>query len=1035
VVALAEALVFGLAGSVVAEEPLPGGLPKVVEFNRDIRPLLSDNCFACHGPDKNKREADLRLDTQEGLLGAVDQPGVVKPNDPDASELFRRITSSDPDERMPPPDSGKQLSPRTISLIRRWIEQGAPWEGHWAFLPIRRPTPPQIEADGFVQNPIDAFILHTLRAQGLNPSPEADRVTLIRRLSFDLTGLPPTAEEVDAFVNDSDPEAYARLVSRLLNSPHYGERMAVWWLDLVRYADSVGYHGDQPVSISPFRDYVIRAFNHNKPFDQFTIEQLAGDLLPDRTTEQLVASGYNRLGMMSAEGGVQDKEYLAKYIAERVRNASGVWLGTTMGCAECHDHKYDPFTTRDFYQFEAFFADIQERGLYAGAHASGDWGPRIQVPTPEQAQRLAQLDDQIGHLKKVLETPTEELAAAQAPWEQAQPHWHVLRPDSLASTAGATLTLRDDGSIVASGAAPATDTYTLTINNPPPAINALRLEVLPDDSLPQKGPGRAKNGNFVLTEVVAQWQPAGDAPKQSIPLRNASATYEQTGAGEKTPYGKWTAAGAIDGDAQGKTYGWAILEQVGRPQVAVFETAGETRLDGPGTLSLALLQNHDNPGHTLGRFRISVTASPPPLRAAHRLPDNIEAALAVPAQQRTAEQTQAIAAYYRSLSPLLQPARDQLQQLEAARAEFEKRIPTTLVTAAVPPRTIRILPRGNWMDERGEIVTPAVPHFLPPLEATARRLTRLDLARWLVAPDNPLTARALVNRLWKLFFGAGLSRRLDDLGAQGDWPSHPLLLDYLAGDLIDNGWDIKRLVRRIVTSATYRQSSQTSPRLHQIDPQNRYLARQSRFRLDAEFVRDNALAVSGLLVRRIGGPSVFPYQPPGYWAYLNFPTREWQNGTGDELYRRGLYTHWQRQYLQPSLLAFDAPCREECTPDRARSNTPLQSLVLLNDATYVEAARAMAELVLRQGGSSPAERLAWAFRRTLSRLPGPSELRVLEPLLEAHLRHYRENRGAAEQLLSVGARPKPSDLDVAELAAWTSACRVLLNLHETITRN
>jgi len=1009
------------------------GLPDVVEFNRDIRPILSDNCFFCHGPDKNKRKADLRLDTAEGLSGKPGEPGAVVPGKPADSELFRRITSTDPEQKMPPAESGKSLTPRDIALLKKWIEQDAKFEGHWAFLPIKRPTKSR---DSVFQSAtqIDSFIRESLANQKLVSSPAADRITLIRRLSFDLIGLPPSPDEVATFVNDSSSNAYEKLVDRLLKSPHYGERQAMWWLDLVRYADTVGYHGDQDMSVSPFRQYVIDSFNANKRFDQFTVEQLAGDLLPNGTRDQKIASGYNRLGMMSAEGGVQDKEYLAKYIAERVRNASGTWLGITLGCAECHDHKFDPLTTRDFYRFEAFFADIQERGLYSGANADGNWGPFVKVPNAEQEAALAKIDQQIVETKKILDTTTPELAAAQATWEKSQIVWTLLKPDSITSTEGVTLTAKEDSSILASGKNPATDTYSLVVKNPPANITAFRLEVLPDDSLPKKGPGRAGNGNFVLSEFTVK-QVIGDTIDEAVPLQNATATYEQTGFADANPYKKWAIAAAIDGDAKGKTWGWAVMEKVGQPHIAVFETAKDVAGGEGSTLVISMLQNLDNPQHTIGRFRLSIATSPRPIRADQAPPPNIAALLAIAADQRNDSQKNELAAHFRSIAPTLDAFRKQLADQEKSRRDLDASIPSTLITASVQPRMVRVLKRGNWMDDSGEEVTPGFPAILSqPLESPMR-LNRVDLAKWIVSNDNPLTARVFVNRVWKLLFGAGLSRKLDDLGAQGEWPSHPLLLDHLAASFIESGWDVKQLIKSIVMSQTYRQSSFVSRELREADPYNRWLARQGRFRLDAELVRDNALSISGLLVTKLGGKSAKPYQPPGYFAYLNFPTREWQNDSGENLYRRGLYTHWQRQYLHPSLLAFDAPNREECTADRARSNTPLQSLVLLNDPSYVEAARAFAELILRNGGSAPRDRLNFAFRRAVSRDMKPAEAEVLERLLQTHLDEYKLDANAANELLTVGAKPTPTDLDKSELAAWTSVARTILNLHETITRN
>lgn len=1097
----------------IPDSALPGTeVPGTIEFNRDVRPILSDKCFSCHGPDRNQRKGELRLDTQAGILGTAEKPGPLIPGSPESSELFRRIVSQVPEEQMPPGDSGRILSEHEVAVLKKWIEQGGVYEGHWAFLPInsvnsnaQRQSAAQPRE---ISDRIDQFVSQTLAEHRLTPSAAADRVTLLRRLSFDLIGLPPSEQEVHDFVHDQSPDSVEKVVDRLLASPHYGERMAMWWLDLVRYADTVGYHGDQEMSVSPFRQYVIESFNNNKPFDQFTVEQLAGDLLPEASREHLIASGYNRLGMMSAEGGVQDKEYLAKYIAERVRNASGTWLGVTLGCAECHDHKFDPFTTRDFYRFEAFFADIREKGLYVGSNSSGLWGPSMKVPSPEQEAALGKLDREIAETRLVLEKETPEIAAERSGWLAAQPVWHVLKPDSMKSEAGATLSLTEDSSILVSDKSAPQDVYTLTVTDLPAGVTAFRLEVLPHDSLPKKGPGRAENGNFVLTEFAAErsdglstTEPAPTvASSLPVPFQNASATYEQA-AGPENPWGKWSVESAVDGDLKGKTWGWAVLENTGKSSVAVFETTQDLTLsaddaspihpepaagnqsprnellqndepdvegksvegsgvEGPADeksesdkpaadssgsklLTISLIQHHDNPQHTIGRFRIAVTTSPRPVRASEALPAVIENFLATPADQRSDAQKSEFEIWYRTISPLLAPVRQQLAALETSRSELDAVIPATLITETVTPRMVRVLPRGNWMDESGEEVTPAFPEFLnfssasetSPGESAVQRLTRLDLARWITAPQNPLTARVVVNRLWKIYFGAGLSRKLDDLGAQGEWPSHPLLLDALAGDLIAGGWNLKLLIKAIVMSRTYQQTSVGSPVLAEADPYNRWLARQGRFRLDAELVRDNALSVSGLLVHRIGGKSVHPYQPAGYWAYLNFPMREWKNDQGEDLYRRGLYTHWQRQYLHPGLLAFDAPSREECTADRARSNTPLQSLVLLNDPEYVEAARAFAELILRHPESTTQGRLSFAFRRAVSRDIRPDEQNILEQLLISHRAEYQADPSAAADILKTGDRPVPADLDSIEMAAWTSVARTILNLHETITRN
>lgn len=1032
-VAVSALHLWGWVAIATASDPAPA----TISFNRDIRPILSDNCFHCHGPDANTREADLRLDTPEGLLGTDEHPAVVSPGSLEQSELYQRLVTEDADLRMPPASSHKALSPQNIQRIAQWIREGASFEGHWAFQPLRRENlktlPATITNDSAA---IDFYVQQALDVNNYQPAPPADTATLIRRLYLDLVGLPPTPEEVKQFTSNPSEEAYIAAVDRLLASPHYGERLAIWWLDLVRYADTVGYHGDQDVSVSPFRDYVIRSFNDNKPFDQFTIEQLAGDLLSEPTTEQQIASGYNRLGMMSAEGGVQPKEYLAKYIAERVRNVSGAWLGVTMGCCECHDHKFDPFSTREFYQMEAFFADIKERGLYAGANADGNWGPNIKVPSAEQAQQLEELTSQIAATQAILDSSTPQLEEEQRTWEQTQVQWLVQAPASLQSKGDATLTLQDDQSVLASGESPADDVYTLKLEELPNSITALRLEVIPDLQLPNQGSGRASNGNFVLTELKAALHVDGQEP-QPLKFSQALATYEQTGAAGGNPYGKWAIAAAIDGDEKGAKWGWAVMEQAKQPQAAVFLFDQATDIPAGSQLVIELHQAHDNPQHTIGRFRLAVATTAVGEGVSPLLPTEIQSLIAEKPEKRSEDQQRQLASYFRSIATSLAPTRQKLGELKQLREQLEKQIPTTLVTEAVEPRMVRVLPRGNWMDDSGEVVEPGFPAAIvaPSYQLpTERRLSRMDLAQWITSADHPLTARTFVNRIWKLTFGAGLSRRLDDLGAQGEPPSHPELLDYLALRFVETGWDIKALVRAIVLSDAYRRSSLADEQQMANDPYNQWLGRQGRFRLDAELVRDNALAISGLLVRELGGASVKPYQPAGYWAYLNFPTREWANGKGEELYRRGLYTHWQRQYLHPSLLAFDAPNREECAADRARSNTPLQSLVLLNDPSYVEAARALAARILREAGDSDDERIELAMMLAVSRPATADEKQVLVDLLQRATELYRAEPQLANELVLVGDLPAPTDLEAQQLAAWMAVTRTILNLHETISR-
>ena len=979
-------------------------VPDKIDFNRDVRPILSENCFACHGFDANQRKADMRLDTKDGIAAAV-KGSKTQDN------LAKRIASADPDEMMPPPESGKSLTARDKAVLTKWVEQGAEYKGHWSYLKPARPQVPEAGRPGFVRNPIDKFVLAKLKEHNLAPSPEADRVTLIRRLSFDLTGLPPSPQDVKAFVEDKSPDAYEKLVDRLLASPAYGERMAVYWLDLVRYADSIGYHSDNPQNVWPYRDYVIRAFNSNKPFDQFTVEQIAGDLIENATTEQKVASAYNRLLQTTEEGGAQPKEYVAKYAADRVRNASSVWLGQTMGCCECHDHKFDPITTKEFYQFAAFFADVQEAPV-------GRREPGMPVPSPEQEVALKGLDGEIAAAKAKLAATTEELAAAQQAWEKqiasGDVKWATLEPQTWKVSGESKLDKLPDGALKSVYKVAAKETYTIEVKTDRKQVTGIRLEALDDDAFPARGPGTSPNGNFVLTELKVT---AGGKP---VNLRNASADHSQDG---------YPIAHAIDGK---DNTGWAILPQLGKPHVAVLEFATPLSGDAVTVLTVALEFKSQFPQHNIGKFRLSATDEASPSR--QFVPENVREALAVAPDKRTDAQKNAVAAYYRTVAPMLQPVRDELAALEKRKTDLLAGTPTCLVSSSGPPRKVRILPRGNWLDDSGPLVEPGVPAAMGPLDVTGRRPTRMDLAKWLTSKDNPLTSRVFVNRLWKLYFGTGISKSLEDFGSQGEWPTHPDLLDWLATDFVEQGWDVKRAVRQIVTSGAYRQSSQPRKELKDVDPFNRLLARQSRFRLDAEMVRDNALAVSGLLVQKVGGKSVFPYQPAGYWFALNFPTREWQNSTGDDLYRRGLYTHWQRSFLHPSLLAFDATTREECTVERPRSNVPQQALTLLNDPTYVEAARGLAEQTIRHGGAAPDGRITWAFDRALNRLPTAEEAKLVTALLVKHKAKYLADPAAAKKLTAVGARPVPTDLDASELAAWTSVARVILNLHETITR-
>lgn len=940
-----------------------------VQFNRDIRPIFADNCLSCHGPDKNKRKANLRLDTRDGLFTAIETNYPVVPGKPMQSELYLRLITTDPDDRMPKSKTGETLAPAQIALIKRWIEQGAKWQGHWAYTPPVRPAVPKVKMSSWTVNPIDHFILARLQKEKLRPSPDADKRTLLRRLSFDLTGLPPTPEEVAAFEADSSKQAYEKAVDRLLASPHYGERMAVPWLDEVRYADTDGFHADNYRSVYPYRDYVIRAFNSNMPFDRFTREQIAGDLLPNATRDQKIASTYNRLSRSTEEGGAQPKEYLAKYAADRVRTTSEVWMGSTMGCCECHDHKFDPFLTKDFYAFEAFFADIKEEGV--GVRES------VLVPNDEQAPEMKKLASRVAELDKAVNSSSPALEAAQAEWEKSLSPPQLKFDDWLSSEP-----------FPAKSFDAAYDTVYA-----PEKENEASTKWKPE---PTYKDGEVHNGLQGTNSAIYLSRVIHSAKARSVKLYLGSDD-------------------AIKAWLNGKSI---LADKIQRGATPDEEQIDVQLLAGENKLLLKIVNDQYISGFY---FQAGAPSKMLPL-------------LKVAATDRTPAQKEELAKEYRALAPELDAARTEFAAAKAQQAEFLKGVPSTLVTVTTKPRVTRVLPRGNWMSDAGEIVTPAVPHFLLPNPPQKVRETRLDLANWLVARNNPLTARVFVNRLWKMYFGTGISKNLDDFGTRGEWPSHPELLDWLATEFMNSGWNVKHMVKLMVMSHTYRQTAVASDQLRERDPDNRLLARQSSFRLDAETVHDNALAVSGLLVDKVGGPSVKPYQPAGYWDQLNFPKRTYQADHGEALYRRGLYTFWCRTFLQPSLQAFDAPGREECTIERVNSNTPLQALALLNDPTYVEAARSFAERIVRHGGAKLDDRIDWTFMQTLDRKPKPEEAELLRKLYDQEYAHYEHDATDAAELISVGERPVAKDLDKGELAAWTSVARVVLNLHETITR-
>jgi hypothetical protein len=986
-------------------------LPAIIEFNRDVRPILSEACFTCHGPDANKRQGDLRLDTEAGLFGAGSGMAPVVAGMPEKSELLRRVTSVDHEQIMPPVDSGKNVSLRDIAILKTWIEQGAKWQGHWAYLKPVRSRPTRTQEPGVTRNEIDQFVLEKLNVAGLKHASEADHATLIRRLSFDLTGLPPTPEHVAMFVSDTAPDAYENVIERLLESPHFGERMASYWLDLVRFADTIGYHSDNPRDIAPYRDYVIRSFNDNLPFDVFTIEQIAGDLLPSPSVNQKVASGYNRLLQTTQEGGAQAKEYLAKYASDRVRNVSAVWLGATMGCAECHDHKYDPYSQRDFYSMAAFFADVDEAAV-------GLREPGMPVPSPAEEEELTRLALEVSESRQSLVNAVNDFLSNNPHWETEiafHSAWQIIKPVEIHVLGQSQLIKQDDDSFLSTGTAADEEAYVFAVDSLS-GLSGIRLEVLADNTLPANGPGMAPDGNFVLTEFKITILDA-DGKTLPVPVTRAVADHSQVGQ---------EIAKSIDGNDQ---TGWGILPQPGQAHEAIFEFE---RPLNDGKTNIFLEFKSKLLKHGIGKLRISGTRIAKP--TSEWVPPVLRAVIAKIAEQRNESEATQLHAFLRERSSRFQPQREDIQKATDKRDALIKRLPTSLITKSVEPRMTRILPRGNWLDDSGEVVQPGIPGFLGKVTVDDRQATRLELAHWIVSAENPLTARVFVNRLWKLFYGQGLSKSLEDLGSQGEWPTHPELLDHLAVDFRESGWNVKQLVRQLVSSGVYRQSSVQSSTARAVDPFNRLLSAQNRLRLDAEFIRDNALTISGLMSWRIGGESDKPYQPEGYWEFLNFPRRTWEADKGERQYRRGIYTWWQRSFLHPSLSAFDAPSREECTADRPRSNTPQQALTLLNDPSHVEAARMFAARILLEGGETDESRLIWAFGNAVARPPKSDEAAVLLRLLSRHRKEFRTNPGDAESLSLAGDAPSPNGLDKSDLAAWTSVTRTLLNLHETITR-
>ncbi len=969
------------------------------DFANVVLPVLKNSCYGCHSG--NRPVGGLRLDARSFAMRAI-TPGNSKD-----SRLIHRLEGLDGEPQMPfgmPP-----LSTEQIGAIKAWIDGGAQWpealagDEHWSYIKPVKPALPAVQDPKWERNAIDRFIQARLEKEGLHPSPEATKETLIRRLSLDLIGLPPTPQEVVVFLADTKPDAYERLVDRLLASDHYGERWARLWLDLGRYADSNGYEKDERRSMWPYRDWVIKALNSNMRFDQFAIEQVAGDMLPNATDSQKIATGFLRNSMFNGEGGVDPEENNWNMQLDRATTVSTAFLGSTIGCAECHDHKFDPFTQKQFYSMVAFFNNAEFT-----KSSTPFTEPVLDLPAPDQAAKRDALNAEIKTWQSKLNDDSDAAKQRQKTWEQsiadAETTWRPLHPERAQSSGGSTLTIRPDGSVLASGVNPETDTYTIEAKVPSGGITGIRLEALPDPSLPRGGPGRDYYGNFMIREMSVE----GFTVKET-------AMDDNSGAGQQGPGKKFPQVWVVDVSKEENN------QRLPRQMVLVPSGAFQAK----GSLRISIVQATEGGHQGIGHFRISVTDSPTPKRIVE-ITAALRPVLSIPAEQRTRQQATQVTARYRNQATELAPIRNTIKDLQAQVQALG--IPTTLVmseNAAVPQPGATVRIRGSFTSKNGDV--PAdIPSFLGTLP-TDQPHNRLALAKWLVSRDNPLTARVAVNHIWETYFGRGIVETSEDFGTQGARPTHPELLDWLATEFMDSGWDVKALQRLIVTSATYRQASKAIPELLEKDPANSLLSRGARFRVEAEMVRDITLAAAGLLSSKVGGPSVFPYQPNGVWELpYEKDSDTWVMSAGEDRYRRGLYTFIRRAAPYPAMTVFDATSREYCTPRRNHTDTPLQALTTLNDPSFFEAAQAMAKRIMAEGGPDVKSRINYGFLLATSRHPDGAERDMLQTAFETEQKYFKSNRKEAQ---AIAAKPDP------ELAAWTMLSRDLLNLDETLTRH
>ncbi|HXX92933.1 MAG TPA: PSD1 and planctomycete cytochrome C domain-containing protein [Planctomycetota bacterium] len=997
-----------------------------VDFRRDVRPILSDNCFLCHGPDDKRRKGDLRLDVRGDLYTVREGHAALVPGKPGESELFRRLTTKDADDHMPPAKSGKKLTDRQIALIRRWIEEGARWSDHWAFVPPERPELPGVKREAWVRTPVDRFILARLEREGLGPSDEAGRETLLRRLSLDLTGLPPTAAELDLFRADTRADAYERQVDRLLASPHFGERWARHWLDAARYADSDGFEKDKPREAWFYREWVISAFNRDLGYDRFITEQIAGDLLPGAGQGEVVATGFLRNSMVNEEGGVDPEQFRMEAMFDRMDAIGRSILGLTVQCGQCHSHKFDPLTQEEYYRMFAFLNNSHEAC--------------VTVYTPEETQVRAQILRDIRDIEQDLRHREPQWREKLRAWEESvrggQPDWTITHPsvDDI-STGGQKYLSLEDGSFLAQSYAPTKHRVKFTFTTKEEPVTGFRLELLTDPNLPRNGPGRSVKGTAALTEFDVEAGPAdGSKPPSKVKIASATADVETP---EKPldpmfddKSGKKRVTGPVSFAIDGKDEtAWGIDNGPGRrnqPRKAVFVLEKPISFKGGALIHVYLKQNHggwnsdDNQNCNLGRMRISTTSCPDPV--VDPLPAAVRAILGIPEDRRSAAQWEAVFSTWRTFVPEWKEANDRIEALWARHPEGSTQL---VLKERDSARMTHLLTRGDFL-KPDRAVTPGVPAFLNPLPADAPP-NRLSFARWMVDRKAPTTARAMVNRVWQSCFGTGLVSTSEDLGSQAETPSHPELLDWLAVEFMDRSWSLKAFLRTLVTSATYRQSSKATVDLLARDPANRLLARGPRFRVEGEVVRDIALAASGLLNPRIGGPSVCPpapevlFQPP-----VSYGPKVWKEEKGEDRYRRALYTFRYRSVPYPALQTFDTPNGDASCVRRSRSNTPLQALTTLNEPLFVECARALAARVIAEGGPTDRERLEWAFRRCTARPPTDKERDLLLGFLARQKDHLAGKEAQLKELSGAGATP--------EAGAWTAVSRVLLNLDETITK-